>query len=319
MLRTRSPIVPLLMTCILSAVIAGCGEVAPPTPPPVVSPSPATPAPTSEPGADPSPTPSPAVPSPSPGQTASPSPPPVPVIKASARLEGDTLKVRGAILADGVPLADVPVRISVQPLDGRPQRVVLQGTVPPGAVAAHVGIRVNTEGIIDVGPARISIYQASYVQGGGTRNRVLNANLRDSTIGWGLHGDGIGVRRSDIGPGLMVAIRDRARQQTIINTNGFRVTPGKPYRATMLLRVSESTAGHAYFSVIWLSDVTEIERARLTLVAEPFDLPDPQTQADGRFRGLIRDLEPGRYRVRVEYAGDRDHPGAAWEQVVRVG
>jgi hypothetical protein len=147
---------------------------------------------------------------------------------------------------------------------------------------------------------------------------VPNPDLRLNTNSWGLHQDGIRVLQSDIGEGLMIRILDGATQQTIINTGGFRVTPGKPFRATMRLRVTRATVGHAYFTVTWLNAATEVARERLDLEPSPIRLPSTRTMSNGAFRAVFRDLTAGRYRVRVEYTGDSSRLPAAWEKNVLI-
>ncbi len=240
-------------------------------------------------------------------------------ITSTARVvSGDSIQVEGTIRADGAPLPGALLHVSATPLDGRPQTVQLTGTVPAGAQTAHVGIRVNIEDIAEHGLANITIYRASYTQGASTKNRVPNPELRTNTNFWGLHEDGIRVLRSDIGPGLMIRIRDTATQSTIINTGGFPVTPGATFRATMRLKVTQSTVGHAYFTVTWLSSVTEIRRERLDLVPAPTRLPDRSSTSAGTFKARFDDLWPGRYRVLVTYSGDGGHLPTQSAQVVLV-
>jgi hypothetical protein len=249
-----------------------------------------------------------------------PTPTPVPLatIDGKARIvSGDSIRVDGTIGVDGTPMAAAAVRVTATPLDGRPQTVKLTGTVPVGARTAHIGVRVNTE---DVGPhkANLTIYRASYTEGGSTKNLVRNPRLLASTNHWGLHEDGISVRRSDIGPGLMIRIVDKPNQTTIVQTGGVRVVPGNKYRATMLIKVPQSSIGASYFTVVWLSDVTEIARERLPLVPTPLRLPERQSTADGRFSWTYPDLAPGRYRINITYAGDATHQSATWQGVVRI-
>ncbi|HEV8281686.1 MAG TPA: hypothetical protein VGQ02_07515 [Candidatus Limnocylindrales bacterium] len=209
------------------------------------------------------------------------------------------------------------LKISAVPIDGRPQTVQIKGTVPEGAVFAHVGIRVNIEDIPEPGPANITIYRASYTQGGG-RNRVPNPRLAVNSNYWGLHEDGITVRRSDLGPGWMIRIVDKPSMKTVINTGGFRVTPGASYRATMLLKASESSIGHAYFTVTWISDVIELQRERLFLEPAPLRAPDRQSTSAGTFSARFNDLRPGRYRIVILYAGDHGNLATRSTQIVRI-
>jgi hypothetical protein len=114
----------------------------------------------------------------------------------------------------------------------------------------------------------------------------------------------------------MIRIVDKPTQSTVINTGGFAVKPGATYRATMLLKVTDRTVDHAYFSVIWLSAVTEIKRERLDLVPAPIRLPDRSSTTAGTFKARFDDLSPGRYRVSVTYAGDEGHLATQWSQLV---
>ncbi len=260
-----------------------------------------------------------ATPATSPSPTPVPTPTPVPLatIDGKARVvSGDSIRVEGRIGVDGIPLAAAPVRVTALPLDGRPQTVQLTGTVPAGAKTAHIGVRVNIEG---AGPhkANLTIYGASYTQDGSTKNRVRNPRLLTSTNHWGLHEDGITVRRSDIGPGLMIRIVDKPTQTTTVQTGGVAVTPGKRYRATMLIKVPQASIGSAYFTVVWLGD-REIAREILDLVPAPLRLPERTSAADGGFSWTFRDLAPGRYRINVTYAGDATHQPATWQQVIRI-
>lgn len=313
MLRTRHRIATALLAC-SAIVISACGNseasrpstsAAPAASPAVASGSPPSVA-TSSPSAEPSSTPLP-----------TPTPVPATTIDGKARVvSGDSIRVEGTIHVGGTPVAAAAVRVTALPLDGRPQTVQLTGTVPATARIAHIGVRVNTE---EAGPhkANLTIYGASYKEEGSTKNLVRNPRLLNNTDHWGLHEDGISVRRSDIGPGLMIRIVDKAWQSTTVQTGGVAVTPGQRYRATMLIKVPQASVGAAYFAVVWLGD-TEIARQRLDLVPNPLRLPERQSAADGRFGWTYRDLAPGRYRITVSYAGDTTHLAAAWQGVVRI-
>lgn len=288
------------------SLVAACGSS---TPTPV---EPSAPGPTASTAGLPSATPLPAATTPSP----SPQPTVAVTIKATAKAAGrGSIRVDGVVDAAGAALGGAPLAVTALPVDGVPKVVVLSGVVPEGARTAHVGVRVNTEGA-GPGPANLTIYRASYSEGGG-KNRVPNPKLRRNANHWGLHEDGIRVRRSNNGPGLMIRIVDTPTQATVINTGAVKVTPGAEYRATMLLKVPEASIGSAYFAVVFLGD-TEIARHRVPLVPAPITLPDALSASDGRFEASFDKLKPGRYRVVVGYAGDAAHAPATFEQLVKV-
>ncbi len=214
------------------------------------------------------------------------------------------------------PIAGAVVRLTAVPIDGAYQLSRLQGRVPAGATAAVVGLRVNTEDA-GPGPVHLRFYRIGYVEGSGARNRVPDPGFAQGPDHWGVTGAGRArFVSSDRSGGRMLRVDADPAQAVLVNSGAFRVKAGARYTFTAALRVPASAKGNAYLAVIFLH-ATEIARHRLELAPAAVDLGRVDA-GSGTFASRGARLDPGRYRLRVEYPGDADHWPAAVETTITV-
>lgn len=208
--------------------------------------------------------------------------------------------VTGAITAGGAALADASLTVHALPLDGPAQSLRLEGRVPDDARRAVVGIRVNTEGA-GPGPTDITLYGIGYTEGSETANRVPNARFRAGLDDSGGTGRAT-LKRSDRGRGVMLRMVARPTQWLNINTRAFKVTSGADYHLIALARIPARSAGSAYLAVIFLADGESV-RHRMELAPGAIELGEVTSDPSGSFVVSPGALGPGRYLIRVSYAG----------------
>ena len=226
------------------------------------------------------------------------------ITTASRALAGHRIELAGAVRAPGGGPASVgTLAVTAVPRDGPVQIIELRGTVPTGATRALVGIRTNNEG---PGPkaANLTFYEIGYAEQGKHANRVPNGPFKSGV--WDMAGSGsLSVKRSDRGGGRMMRLRASAEQTILSNSREFPVTPGAAYRLWIEARVPEVSVGSTDVNLIFLDRTgTETGRSRLAVAPAPISAGATTSDAEGEYRLVITDLEPGRYRLTAEYAGD---------------
>jgi hypothetical protein len=214
------------------------------------------------------------------------------------------LDVRGRVETLGgesVPLA--PVAIRAQSRTGGYWVVERNGTVPAGQHSALIGIRTNTEGA-GPGPADVRIYEIGYSEGGEGTNRVSTPPFDAGS--WGSEGDAVADRiNSDRGPGSMLRIRATPEQWLALNSPAFPVTPGTPYRMWAVVGVPDGSLETTRVDLMFLGTSSEeTSRVLLRLSAPHVPLGTTTPDASGAYAFSTDRLEPGRYLVTAEYAGD---------------
>jgi hypothetical protein len=232
-------------------------------------------------------------------------------ITAEATSGEGSLRLTGSLTTvGGQPIEGRMVRVETIPLDGEPQTLVYEGTVPEGVETAEVGFRINTEGA-GPGPADIGVYEVGYFEDGSEENLVEDpsfAGLAEFEI------PGVTVVPSEIGEGSMLRLTATPEEEINLGSTAFPVTPGAGYRLTVTAEVPEDSAHAGYATVVFLRGD---ERARdiLRLAPSAMPLADLATGSDGRFE-LEADLTPGRHRLRLVYQGDFNHWPAHLEQML---
>ena len=228
------------------------------------------------------------------------------------------LEVDGSLLdTDGAPVPNATVTLTATPLDGSYQELRLDGRVPAEATSAVVALRVNEEGA-GPGPADLTLYEVRYSEGGAKTNRVPNPRFGHGLDLWGAGGSGVvRTRPSDRGSGWMLRVEATPSQSVGINSGEFGVTAGAEYRFSVAARIPVDSIGSAYLAVVFLHG-TEVARYRIHLAPLAVSLGHAATDPSGGFRIAAADLEPGGYRLRLEYAGDASHWPAHAEQEITV-
>jgi hypothetical protein len=202
----------------------------------------------------------------------------------------------------GAPVGGAELNVEAVPADGPYQELTLTGTVPAGASTAIVAVRANTEG---AGPGRadLNIYSFAYSQNGG-QNLVQNPHFSDDLYLWGEYGDGkADLVTSDRSRGRMLHVRATPAEQLYFDSAEFAVTPGASFEFRVATAVPLDSANSAYAAVIFLGG-DEGGRGIINLAPAPLDLGMLTTDGSGQARPDLSALQPGRYQLRVSYAGD---------------
>lgn len=198
------------------------------------------------------------------------------------------------------------VAVTAMPRDGPYQAIETRGTVPAGVMRALVGIRTNNEG---PGPqaANLTLYEIGYREDGDQASRVPNGRFRSGA--WDHEGSGaLSVKQSDRGGGRMMRLRATAKQTILSNSGEFAVTPGTTYRLWIGARIPETSVGSTEVDLIFLDgNGIETHRARLPVAPAPIPVGAVAADAAGAYGLVITGLEPGRYWLTADYAGDAEH------------
>jgi hypothetical protein len=230
-------------------------------------------------------------------------------IAATSPTTGGTLAVSGSIRTlGGDPVAGTSVGVSATPLDGRYQVVEFRGSVPAGVSHALVQTRVNQwVDPTDRGPADLTFYEFGYAEGGGTENLVPRPHFEEGRWGPGWGDGSLTAVPSDRGTGQMLRVVVTPTQTLGFNSQPFAVTPGAQYRMWVAVRVPEASVGHLYLAVVFLKDEAGLQvsgQDTFPLTPAPIPIGSTVTDAAGAYSLTTSPLEPGRYRVLAESAGD---------------
>jgi hypothetical protein len=233
---------------------------------------------------------------------------------------GGTIAVAGSLLTlGGDPIAGASVALSATQRDGLNQVLEFSGTVPADAQVALIAIGANAEGV-GPGPADITFYEVGYSEGGDGVNLVPYARFDRGLLGWDEpSGDGsLTVVPSDLGSGSMLRMVVTPDQWLYSASGSFPVTPGAAFRTWAAVRVPEASIDSAYIAPrFFTSDwKTEVRRDTHPLGPVPIALGSAVTDATGAFALTLGPLEPGRYLLLAEWAGNATYwPGRAQTEV----
>ncbi len=217
---------------------------------------------------------------------------------------------------DGAPIPDASLSVSLRPLDGMRQTLSLEGVVPDGVHVAVVGFRINTENA-GIGSAELRVYEVAYSQG--ADNLLSNARFSKDLNDWYVYGDGrASTPASDAGGGQMLRLKATEKQQLSVDHANIEVTPGSPFRLDVSAAIPEASASSAYGAVMFQRGDKELERQILRLEPQLVGLGDFTTDAAGSLAlHVASGLAPGRYELRVDYAGDASRwPSSATTEIV---
>ncbi len=234
---------------------------------------------------------------------------------------GGTIAVAGSLRTlGGDPIAGASVALSATRRDGLKQVLEFRGTVPAGAQVALITIGANAQGV-GPGPADITFYEVGYEEGGDGVNLVPYARFeKPGLVDWGqASGDGsLTVVPSDLGSGSMLRMVVSPDQWLYSASGSFPVTPGAAYRTWAAVRVPEASIDSAYIAPLFFTSdwKTEVGRDIHPLGPVPIPLGSTVTDATGAFELTIGPLEPGRYLLLAEWAGNATYwPGRAQTEV----
>lgn len=224
------------------------------------------------------------------------------------------------ILTDssGLPVSGAGVEVSVTPLDGPGVfgEYIVSGIVPDNATRADVGFRVNTE-CECLGTTDFSIYTVRYVEGSATANRVPNPDFSQRLQGWGFWGNGTArLESNDRGAGQMLYVAATYGQPAAINSAYFPVNGGVAYTLTFSARVSPASVGSGYFAIFFLTQSTEVARARIPLKPAAVTSSTVTTDDRGAFRSTLIGLPSAKLLLEVSYAGDDQYMPAYVKETI---
>jgi hypothetical protein len=187
--------------------------------------------------------------------------------------------------------------------------------VPAGAAHAVIEIGANAQGL-GPGPADLTFYEIGYAEGSAGANLVPNARF-DSGLGdWaGTLGTGsLTVVSSDRGGSMMRMVVTPA--QWLYSASGsFPVTPGAAFRTWAAVRVPETSMGNAYIAPAFFTTDWKEEVRRDIHPLGP-TVGTTVTDATGAYALTMSPLEPSRYWLLAEYAGNTTYwPARAQTEV----
>ena len=205
----------------------------------------------------------------------------------------------------GAPIAGGRVSLAATPRDGPYQVLEFHGRVPKGGGDALIQVQVNQEPLRP-GTADLTFYEIGYAEGSATGDLVPNPRFDGEARDWGHWGEAsFSVVPSDRGPGSMVRIVATPSQTMIVNSATFHATEGAEYRLWVTARVPEAAVGTTDVNLILLGgDGVESQRVRHHLAPASIAVATVTTDAAGAWSLTSSPLEPGRYRLLVEYPGD---------------
>ena len=214
----------------------------------------------------------------------------------------------------GLAVTSASVELVATPLDGPGlfTQYSLSGKVPPGAETAVVGFRVNYEG---AGPAacEFSLYRVSYVDPANGAEHVVNGDFSSGAQSWGLGGQAV-FAPSDRGTGQRVVVQASSTQQASLTSAPFPVVANSGFRASFDARVSPSSAGSGYFTVIFLRSDVEFLREEAAFEPPSVPLGSPNTDAAGDYALDVSTLGAARVILEASYPGDAH----AWPAYARL-
>ncbi len=217
-----------------------------------------------------------------------------------------TREVSGTLAdAAGRALAEEAVQVSVVPRDGPGWLAehTVTGMVPDGANDATVGIWVNNLCGCHVN-ADFVVYEARYVEGAETLNRVPNGDFSDGLSLWASYGDVTPVvEPSDLGTGQMLVSNTTPTQFTVLYSEHFSVTPLARYTLTFTARIPPSAAGSGYLLVEFAGDGVYKGRGMIRIGPGAHTFP-AVTDLNGAFHVLLPPLPPYSFVVQATCAGD---------------
>ncbi len=205
----------------------------------------------------------------------------------------------------GVPIAGATIEFAVTALDGAGlfAQYTLTGTVPAGATQADVGLRVNTE-CGCAGTSEFFLYDARYVQGSETANRVPNSSFAQGLNGWGFWGTGTTrLEPSDQGQGQMLHVTVTPSQTAAINSTRFPASAGATYTLTFSARVGSGSAGSGYFDIVFLDSSKEETRKQIPLKTAVVTIGSTTTDKEGAFRFTLSHMASGKFLLEARYPG----------------
>ncbi len=209
----------------------------------------------------------------------------------------------------GVPIAGATIEFAVTALDGAGlfAQYTLTGTVPAGATQADVGFRVNTE-CGCAGTSEFFLYDARYVQGSETANRVLNSSFAQGLNGWVFWGTGTTrLEPSDQGQGQVLHVTVTPSQTAAINSTRFPASAGATYTLTFSARVGPGSAGSGYFDIIFLDPSKEGTRKQIALKTATVRIGNTMTDKDGAFRFTLSHMASGKFLLEARYPGNKQY------------
>ncbi len=240
---------------------------------------------------------------------------PVPISKTLATklmlsAPGGSQQVTGTLKDQaGVPIAGATVEFSLTALDGAGlfAQYTLTGTVPTGATQASVGFRVNTE-CGCAGTSEFLLYDARYVQGNETADRVPNSRFVQGLDRWGFWGTGTArLEPGGASQGQVLHVTATRSQTAAINSSQFSVSAGATYTVTFSARVAPVSAGSGYFDIIFLDSSNERTRKQIPLKSATVPIGNTTTDKDGAFRFTPSMLASGKFLLEARYSGDKQN------------
>jgi hypothetical protein len=213
--------------------------------------------------------------------------------------------------ASGARISGATITLSDTLASGTFAQYQLSGQPPAAATQAVVGFRVNIEGA-GPEPSDFSLYQASYIQTADGIERVVNGNFSLGAQSWSFGGQAQ-LTPSDRGTGEMVQVLATTNQTAALTSAPFAISPGAAFQVSFAARVTPSSFGSGYLTVIFLND-TEISRQEIPLTASKLTFGTTSTDASGNYQLGLTSLGTSQVILQAAYSGDAQH----WPAYARV-
>jgi hypothetical protein len=212
-------------------------------------------------------------------------------------------QLRGKLTAGSAAVPGANIQITAQPVSGKGAiaTYTITGTVPETARTALVGARINSECYSCNGPTDLTIYSFQYNEN--TQHKPATWDFVKGITGW-VYGPGAPVFESGQAPyGHGLHVTAKPGQVLMINSTAVGVTPKAQFTMRVTARVSPSSAGSGYFTLIWFNAAGN-EPLRETLLFQPKTqtLGTATTASDGSF-AIANSLSSDDYEITAEFAG----------------
>ena len=171
-------------------------------------------------------------------------------------------------------------RLGAEPLDPPPKREA-SGTVPPNAIGAILGLRVNSE-CFCAGDNDLVVGELVYREDqGGSASQKLSV----SALAGKPRSDGAKISPAAAAGAAIARLKVAADQQFLLNSPAFPVTPGAHYIFSVPLGAIDVDGLYGTATIIWLDrDGHGISRTNIVAQGDRFPAGTATTDASGAFR-----------------------------------
>ncbi|MEZ5247001.1 MAG: hypothetical protein R2707_18065 [Acidimicrobiales bacterium] len=215
---------------------------------------------------------------------------------------------------DGAPVEAAPVTATLRSQAGALSTISVTGTVPAGVTEAIVLVRTNVEDTTP-GSAQLRIAEIGYTDGDDPTDRIANGDFVEGLTGWAAYGEPMGRVSLGNGDGRnWITIDAEPDEIVFIDGPTIPVIAGSAYELRATVGIPPDSVGTTTISLEFVGG----GRANLFLAPGPLEAIDTTTSPRGVATFDLGALDPGPYRIEVDYAGDLDNWPATFETTIEV-